>query len=729
MGRYRAAALTLLAAISTASVYAGNEQEDLWAAARKGDAAAVKALLAKGTDPNAKTAYGATALHFAADKGHLDVVKILLEHKANPNAKDTFYTATPLTWAQMRSHWKVMQALVEAGSEGAEGVLSSAVRDGQTDLVRAILARAKVSQSSLDAALAAVPAKHPEISELLKKSSAKVAAKKEPAGKDSFVLTAEQLKPFAGNFESDQAELAAAIKGGKLHLEYGGRSIMTLLPTGPNAFKAEGNDAVTLIFERQGERVTGFAFKSGSNSFTYKKVEIKKAEKPEPRPVEDDRPVVVKNPQNWPSFRGLHASGVADGQMPPLTWDVKKGSNVFWKTPIPGLGHSCPVIWDERLFVTTAVSGDAKAGLRVGLYGDVDSVNDATVHQWRVYCLDKHTGKILWERTAHEGVPRVKRHMKSTHANPTPATDGKRLVVSFGSEGLYCYDLDGKLLWKGDLGMLDSGWFYDPDYQWGFGSSPILYQNLVIVQCDVGKNSFLAAYDSDSGKRVWLTPREEIPSWGTPTICETGQRVELVTNATKFVRGYDPLTGKELWRLGRNAEITVPTPIFGQGLIYITSGYRPIQPIYAIHPGASGDISLKDKQESSPQIAWSKSRGGPYMPTPILYRDYLYTCSNDGLVTCYEAKTGKQVYKERLRGKGGYTASPVAADGKLYFTSEEGDIAVVQAGPAFRKLATNSMGDVCMATPAVSDGMIFFRTQHFVVGIGRLAAAMNRPEK
>jgi outer membrane protein assembly factor BamB len=585
-----------------------------------------------------------------------------------------------------------------------------------------------VSQSSLDTALAAVPAKHPEIAELLKKAGAKAVAKKETAGKISTVLTAEQLKPYAGNYESDQLELAAAVKDGKLRLEYGGRSIMTLTPAGPDAFKVEGNDAATLKFERQGDGVTGFAVSFGKNSTTYKRVETKKAETAESKPLpRDEGPVIVTNPQNWPSFRGPHASGVADGQMPPLAWDVKRGINLVWKTPIAGLGHSCPVIWDERLFVTTAVSSDAKPELRVGLYGDVDSVNDSTVHQWRVYCLDKRTGKIVWERTSHEGVPRIKRHMKSTHANPTPATDGKHLVVSFGSEGLYCYDMDGKLLWNTSLGVLDSGWFYDPDYQWGFGSSPILYRNRVIVQCDVGKNSFLAAYDSDSGKRIWVTPREEIPSWGTPTICETGQRVELVTNATKFVRGYDPETGKELWRLGRNAEITVPTPVFGLGLIFVTSGYRPIQPIYAIRPGASGDISLKDKQEFNSQIAWSKSRGGPYMPTPILYRDYLYTCSNDGLVTCYEAKAGKQVYKERLRGKGGYTASPVAADGKLYFTSEEGDITVVQAGPSFKKIATNSMEDVCMATPAISDGMIFFRTQHFVVAIGRQAAVINRP--
>ena len=233
--------------------------------------------------------------------------------------------------------------------------------------------------------------------------------------------------------------------------------------------------------------------------------------------------------------------------------------------------------------------------------------------------------------------------MKGSHANPTPATDGKHVIACFGSEGLYCYESDGRLLWRRDLGKLDAGWFLDPDYQWGFGSSPILYRNLVIVQCDVGKNSFVAAYDVATGKPVWTTPREEIPSWGTPTIYEDKEHAELVTNATKFIRGYDPLTGKELWRLGRNAEITTPTPVCGQGLIFVTSGYRPIQPIYAIRPGARGDITLAEKQETSAAIAWSKPRGGPYMPTPIVYGDYFYTCENNGLVTCFEAKTGKRL--------------------------------------------------------------------------------------
>jgi hypothetical protein len=428
---------------------------------------------------------------------------------------------------------------------------------------------------------------------------------------------------------------------------------------------------------------------------------------------------VITQPLNWPQFRGPGAAGVADGQFPPATWDVPAGKNVRWKTPIPGLGHACPVVWGDRIYLTTAVSGDPKAEFRPGQYGDVDSVNDTTVHTWKVFAIDKRTGQIAWEQTAHQGVPKVKRHLKGSHASPTPATDGERVVASFASEGLYCYDRDGKLLWKRDLGKLDSGWFYDAEYQWGFGSSPIIYQGKVIVQCDVGKNSFIAAYDLADGRIIWETPRDEIPSWGTPTVVDGPKGPELVTNATKFARGYDPDTGKELWRLGRNSEITVPTPFAAHGLVFVTSSYRSVQPIYAVKLGSAGDLTLKEGETQSDAIAWSKSRGGPYLPTPVVYGDYLYVCPNNGVITCYEAKTGKQTYQQRLPGSGGYTASPVAADGKLYFTSEEGFTCVVKAGPKYELLAKNTIGETCMATPAISDGMIFVRSQHHLFGIGR----------
>jgi len=429
--------------------------------------------------------------------------------------------------------------------------------------------------------------------------------------------------------------------------------------------------------------------------------------------------VTAAHAQNWPQFRGPGATGVVEGPARPVTWDAAKSVNVRWKTPIPGLSHASPVVWGDKVFVVTAVTSGAKDETRFGLYGDVEPVKDDPKHAWKVYALDKSTGKVLWERTAYEGIPKIKRHPKSSHAASTPATDGKYLIVNFGSEGLYAYDLSGKLLWKKDLGVLDAGWFYDIDYQWEYGSSPIIYKNLVIVQADIQKNSFIAAYDIKTGKQVWLTPREEIPSWGSPTVYEGKQRAELITVGPKKIRGYDPATGKELWWLGPMSEITTPTPFVAHDLIFVTSGYAPKQPIYAIKPGGSGDLTLKEGTESSEFIAWSKQRGGPYMPTPIVYGELLYTCNNQGVLTAYNAKTGERVYQERLGGTGApFTASPVASDGKIYLASEDGDVFVVKAGPKYELLAKNPVGEVMMATPAISDGMVIVRTISHLYAFG-----------
>ncbi|MFN0083855.1 MAG: PQQ-binding-like beta-propeller repeat protein [Blastocatellia bacterium] len=430
------------------------------------------------------------------------------------------------------------------------------------------------------------------------------------------------------------------------------------------------------------------------------------------------------NAQHWSQFRGANASGNGDGQNPPTKWDATTNSNVAWKTPIPGLAHASPVIWGDRVFILSAVSSAPQGKFRFGLYGDVDSDKDVSKHQWKIFCLDKKTGKILWEKIATEGVPKVKRHIKSTQASPSPATDGKYLAAFFGSEGLYCYDYNGKLVWKQDLGILDSGWFFDPDYQWGMASSPIIYNDKVIVQCDTQKNSFIAAFDLKTGREIWRTRRDEIPSWGSPTVFESNGKAMIVTNATKRIRGYDPATGKEIFELSGNSEVTVGTPVVGHNMVFVTAGYPPIQPIYAIRPTAAGDISLAEGKESNDHIAWSKKRGGTYMPTPIVYGDHLYTCSNNGVLTCYDAKTGERIYQQRIAGQSNaFSASPVAGDGKLYFSGEDGDIFVVKAGPGYELLATNPMGEVMMSTPAISGGMLIVRTISHVYGIAESSAA------
>ncbi|MDX2154488.1 MAG: PQQ-binding-like beta-propeller repeat protein [Bryobacteraceae bacterium] len=422
--------------------------------------------------------------------------------------------------------------------------------------------------------------------------------------------------------------------------------------------------------------------------------------------------------QNWPQFRGPNASGVADGMNVPANWDAPAGKNLAWRTPIPGIAVSSPVVWGDKVFVTTAISGDPKAGFRHGLYGDVEPVKDDTKHTWKVYCLDRNTGKILWEQTSYEGVPKTKRHPKSSQASATPAADGRHLAVWFGSEGLYVYDFNGKLLWKKDLGTLNAGWFFDPDFEWGIASSPVIYDGKVIVQVDIQKGSYLAAFDVKSGKEIYRIQRDEIPSWGTPTVYETKEGARLVTNGTKGVRGYDVKTGKEVWSfLGNNSEITATTPFVAHDLIFIGNGYPPVQPIIAIRTSAKGDISLKEKQETNEHVAWSKMRGGPYLPTMIVYGDILYSCSNNGILTAYNAKTGERIYQQRIGKGGAYSAAPIASDGKLYFTSEDGDINVVKAGPTYELLGANPIGEVLMATPAITKDMFIVRSMANVYGI------------
>ena len=424
---------------------------------------------------------------------------------------------------------------------------------------------------------------------------------------------------------------------------------------------------------------------------------------------------------HWPSFRGPSASGVADGQDLPQSWDGETSEKIRWKVRIPGLAHSSPVIWGDRLFVTTAVSESGDATFKPGLYGDGDAAEDrSATHQWKVLALDKHTGEILWERTAHAGKPRDKRHIKATYANSSPATDGRYVAALFGSEGLYLYDIDGKLQWSKDLGRLDVGAYDAPDYEWGSASSPILHGNLVIVQCDTQASSFVLAADVETGETVWKTERDEPPSWGTPTVVPWPDGDVLVTNGSNFIRAYDPRTGEEVWRLGGSSEITAPTPIFDDdGLVIVASGRRPGKPIYAVRPGATGDITLGDGETENESVAWSWVRRGPYMPTPIIYEGQLYVLNNDGVFASYDMATGDEIYRIRIpHGGSGFSASPVASDGRIFLPGEDGNVFVVRAGPEFELIGTNSVPETLMATPAISGGTLFIRSQNHLFAVG-----------
>jgi len=421
--------------------------------------------------------------------------------------------------------------------------------------------------------------------------------------------------------------------------------------------------------------------------------------------------------QNWPSFRGPDASGVAaTTSKPPVTFDVAASRNVSWKVTIPGLAHSSPIVWGSRIYVTTAVpaeSGTPRIVTGAVDKAGIDSAKDMVAHTWRIMAIDVASGKVVWDRVAHKGVPRLKRHVKASHASATPATDGRSIVALFGSEGLFCFDTNGTLKWRQDVGVMDVGLVDDPTYQWGPASSPTIFDNLVIVQNDRHKDSFVAAFDLESGKEVWRTRHDEFPSWATPTIARGPSRVEVVTNGGKYIRGLDPRTGRELWRLSDNqTQVKVPTPIVSGNAVIVTGGYPPGgRPIYAIPLGRSGELGPD-------ALAWKTDRGAPYTGTPILYDGILYACTDNGILSAYEPRTGARLYQQRVGQATGFSASPVAADGRLYLASEDGDVLVVKAGRTFELLATNRIGEPLMATPAVTGNMLIVRTQTQLVGIG-----------
>ncbi|HXG88191.1 MAG TPA: PQQ-binding-like beta-propeller repeat protein [Vicinamibacterales bacterium] len=421
---------------------------------------------------------------------------------------------------------------------------------------------------------------------------------------------------------------------------------------------------------------------------------------------------------DWPTFRGPGASGVAEGTPTPTAWDVPAGKNVRWRVPVAGLAHSSPIIWGNQVCTSSAVSGTPSPELKVGLYGDITSVIDTTVHRWLVACYDKGTGRQLWEQTAHSGVPKVKRHTKSTHASSTLATDGRFIVAFFGSEGLYAYDMKGREVWKKDFGLLDSGFFMVPEAQWGFASSPIIHGDRVIIQVDVQKGSFVGALDLKTGRELWRTVRNDVPTWSTPAVHDADGRAQVVVNGWKHIGGYDLATGKELWRMTGGGDIPVPTPIAAHGLIFITNAHGKMAPIFAVRPSATGDISLKEGETSNAHVAWSFPRDGGYMQTPIVYGDLLYVCRDNGVLSVFDAKTGQRHYQTRLAdGRTGFSASPVASNGRIYYTSEEGDVYVIKAGTTFEQIAVNPLGEVAMATPAISEGMMFFRTRGHLVAV------------
>lgn len=421
---------------------------------------------------------------------------------------------------------------------------------------------------------------------------------------------------------------------------------------------------------------------------------------------------------SWPSFRGKNASGVAHGFSTVESFDVEEGDNVLWGIEVPGLAHSAPVIWGDKLFLTTAIRADGEPDLTVGLYGNIEPVENEGEYAFEVHCYDKTSGERLWRREVWKGIPKIKRHTKGSHAASTPTCDAERVVAFFGSEGMYAFDHDGEPLWDLNFGVLDSGYFAVKDAQWGFASSPVLHGDHVILQCDVQDQSFLTLRDARTGEEVWTTDRKEAPGWSTPTVHVGAERSQVLCNGWKEIASYDLKDGKRLWTADPGGDIPVPTPVVAHGHVYLTNAHGRQPRIYAIdldakgHVGAGGD-------EPSEYLTWYKTKGANYMQTPIVVGDEAYFCRDNGVLTCFDAKTGDVHYSERLdEGRSGYTASAVAADGKVYFVAESGTIVTVRAGKEFEVLARSEVGEEVMATPAISEGVLYVRSRRHLYAIG-----------
>ena len=698
--------------------------ERLWQAARSGDLEAVQRELDTGVDVNSATTYQSTALSFACDRGHLQVVELLLSRGANPNVKDTFYNATPLTWAQLNKHYDVISLLLKAGVEGANEMLLDAISERNAELSRAIIKSGRVDAESLS--IASMLATAQESAELLDLFKGLNFPKR-----NLPQLTADELQKLTGSFQlkGGESRLVVSVKGKGLGIDFGISGAQEWFGTGDGEFRL-GRQVIN--FQVMDDKVTSIFLETNGAKYEYLPALADDDSNKKPLPTAEEPSTVTGSLEhtsnesdaavssgNWPMFRGSGSRGVADGQHPPLKWDITTNQNVAWRKKIPGFGNSCPVIWENRLFVTSAVSTSGNNSVQIGIYGDVKSVDDDSVCDFVLYCLDKQSGEILWQRTCKSAKPAVKRHSKSSHANPTVATDGSHVIAWFGSEGLYAFDVDGNPRWSRDLGVLDSGWFYDPSYQWGFGSSPVISGDQLYLQCDIQKGSFICCLNLKNGEELWRTERDEIPTWSTPVIYQFGDLPMLITNGTRAARGYDARDGKLLWWLADHSEIVVPTPSVSHDLIYLSSGYAPIQPIVAVRPEARGELKLpgrkpKDGSEtpqSDEGIAWSHQRGGPYMPSPIVYGDFLYILANNGIVSCYRAKSGEQLYKKRLNGGiQSFTASPIAADGHIYFTAEDGTVSVLKAGGRFEQVSSNPGNTKVLSTPAISEGTFFLRT-------------------
>jgi len=420
---------------------------------------------------------------------------------------------------------------------------------------------------------------------------------------------------------------------------------------------------------------------------------------------------------HWPQFRGPSAGVAENDPALPERWSTAE--NIVWTLDMPGAGWSSPVVWGDHVFVTTVINSGQSEAPKPGLYFGGERPASTAPHRWMVHDVDFATGKVRWSKEVRNSLPAGAKHLKNSYASETPVTDGERVYAYFGNVGLFVFDMRGTPVWSKPMGP------FKTRYGWGTAASPVLHRDRIYIVNDNDDQSFLAAYDKRTGAEAWRVDRAEGTNWATPFVWEHDGRAEIVTSGSDRVRSYD-LTGKLLWELKGMSSISIPTPFERHGLLFISSGYvgDALRPAYAIRPGASGDISLKPGETTNAFIAWSAPTLAPYNPTPLVYGDYYYTLFDRGFFTCHDARTGKEIYgRQRIAvDASGFTTSPWAYNGKIFVMSEDGDTYVIQAGPEFKVLGKNSLGEMTLATPAVSRGSLIIRTASKLYRVGKKPA-------
>ncbi len=703
--------ILLLALLATPGSAASTR--DLLLAARSGDLAQVQRLVEAGLQVDSSDSWGTTPLALAARLGEVEVVRYLLDKGADPSAREGFFGASVLDFALWTGEpeFEIAKLLLAAGAEDRAAALSRALQLGDADLARVAAHSGPVLESEateLRARFAGTPG---ELAAIL----AAIETRPDPPPP---AYSAAELAGFSGHFESGDGKNTAdvAVREGRLTLEQASEQT-ALVAVADRRFRGSEGKVTVRYFGRAGT-IEGISVERPGQEPVRLRLgnvgPVVELTVPAKAPLSPQAAPTV----HWPGFRGANRSGIGDGAEPPVKFDLATGAGVAWRVGLPGLGNSSPVVWGDRIYVTTAVAEGGSVPLRTGLTGSGDEVEEAREHRWLVLAFDKATGEEVWQTEVGRGVPLTKRHFKATQANSSPVTDGEHLVVVFPTAGLACLGMDGQVHWKRELGGLNAGGFNDPGLQWGFAASPVLHGGRVILQVDIHDGPYLAAWDLATGEELWRTERPDVaPSWATPAIWPTPDGDQLVVNAS-IIRGYDPATGGELWSLSPTSVQVVASPVIGAELLYVSSGYPPARPVYAVAPGIRGRHHIESGGEN-PALAWHHARGGAYMPTPLLYRGLLYIVHHNGRLEAHDAATGGTVYRQRFSRGGTNTSSPVAANGIVYQGTEEGTLYVFAAGPDYRELAVHDFGAPLMATPAISEGVLLVRTPGELIALRR----------